>query len=820
MSPPSFFSPDGSLNGGLSKKRPNQGDRVVCILNKKPQLGILKYIGTTHFAEGEWCGILLDEACGKNDGSVRGVRYFRCKNKHGIFVHSHKVRTAYDITLSRLNLLESPCSQQSPEKKEDGVLNSEQSMSSKNVEVARADDVVYKHRDVKSLRLTRRNRSVSLDRYLFLKAKQLAKGLNIFLHNAEKSEEMNTSTQNLINRSRSMPKISKKNFSDSNEYCLNSEMAPLEKNLWHEKMELNVVNKEPISVGVDRNKPMADVPHLSDDRINNLVGDHDQETLSANSTLENSSTRSRQNGVHTSVNQNSANGEKIAIHKKVGHAVSLDTHLMIETGQLTVMPNSENNEYTCTSHLSVKEDPFIQGRHCSCPSLHCADHFSESITTCLDLGRVERSIIPEAENDNRIDTGKAARLPSNDEIHHKHIGYSHAQSDTLQKISDDKFINGESLTFRDSELTHTRSWPCLTSTPKKSLRHCSSSSDINTCSTLGRSGDYEDVFDERIPLILVPVKPISNNTVQRCLNLNNIDSVSQVSGNTAVNKTVKSLPRESQDQAVDAGSNYTDSLSGSQASLSSTGTSDGKGKKMSATRRIPSSVKGAKSKSTSIPTTSNNVSKPAQQKQFRLGQTRQQQNQKVHLSSENKLPNTTATSAEYNTGVKIQKRHTLATIPDLKSFVPRPAVSKRQMSAGIKEQSSRDESRPSKLPVKKTSTPSQISKPAVPPKLEKKTDTASVQRRHSAAASRPPVAPVVKRESGLARSDSKVRKPSKASLPQKTSGKEKDMAVIGQKVMGGQTPTSVKGPKGSVPTAGSKPQTSRVTRSSSSVKGN
>ena len=206
----------------MTKKRPNQGDRVVCILNKKPQLGVLKYIGRTHFAEGEWCGIVLDEACGKNDGCVRGVRYFRCKNKHGIFVHSHKVRTADDITLSRLNLLESPFSPQSPEKNIKEGNHNEQSMSSGDVEVMRSNDrEVSKYRDInKPIKHTRRNRSVSLDRYLFLKAKQLAKGLNMFLHNTEKSEKMNTWEQNCVNRSRSMPKISKDIFPDSSEYCL------------------------------------------------------------------------------------------------------------------------------------------------------------------------------------------------------------------------------------------------------------------------------------------------------------------------------------------------------------------------------------------------------------------------------------------------------------------------------------------------------------------------------------------------------------------------------------------------------------------------
>lgn len=802
----------------MTKKRPNQGDRVVCILNKKPQLGVLKYIGRTHFAEGEWCGIVLDEACGKNDGCVRGVRYFRCKNKHGIFVHSHKVRTADDITLSRLNLLESPFSPQSPEKNIKEGNHNEQSMSSGDVEVMRSNDrEVSKYRDInKPIKHTRRNRSVSLDRYLFLKAKQLAKGLNMFLHNTEKSEEMNTWVQNCVNRSRSMPKISKDIFPDSSEYCLGGDMGDLEKNVWNEKTAFDAVNKDYISVGADHNKPskMTGVLDLPRDGINNLAGDL-QAPLSVQSSLENSS--NKQNGFQPSKDQIYLNGGKSALQKKVGHAVSLDTHLMVEKGHLTLMSNSENNEYTCAAHLSTKEDPFIQGLHCSCPSLHCADHFSEAITACLDLGRREKLAIPEAENENRSNTGRSAKLLGKDNTQQKHPGCLHVQSDTLHKISDNnKLVNGDSLISSDNKSTQVRSWPCLTSTPKKPLRRCSSSSDIHAESALNRSGDYDEVFDDNIPSILATVKPISNNTVKRPLDLNCIDtSLSQASGIKAANKTVKS-----HDQVVDTGSNYTESLSGSQASLSSTGTSDSKGKKMSATRRIPSSVKAPKSKSTSIPTKSSNTSKTTQQKQSRLEQMRQQQNQKVNLSSEGKFPNRTGPSSGHKQEGKIQKRHTLATIPDQKSFVPRPAVNKRPTSGSIIEQSPREESKTSKLPVKKLSAPSQISKPAAATKLERKKDSAAVQKQLNTAGSRPPVAPAVKKESGLARSDSNARKPNRTSLPHKATGKEKEFAGNGCKAIGGQTPASAKGSKVSSTAVGSKPQTANVKRSSSSVKGN
>jgi dynactin 1 len=38
------------------------------------------------FAEGQWIGVELQDASGKNDGSVRGKRYFECEPNYGMFV--------------------------------------------------------------------------------------------------------------------------------------------------------------------------------------------------------------------------------------------------------------------------------------------------------------------------------------------------------------------------------------------------------------------------------------------------------------------------------------------------------------------------------------------------------------------------------------------------------------------------------------------------------------------------------------------------------------------------------------------------------------
>lgn len=53
------------------------------------QQRIVRYIGQTHVAEGNWLGIELPKPEGKNDGSdgsLRGERYLSCLAFHGLFV--------------------------------------------------------------------------------------------------------------------------------------------------------------------------------------------------------------------------------------------------------------------------------------------------------------------------------------------------------------------------------------------------------------------------------------------------------------------------------------------------------------------------------------------------------------------------------------------------------------------------------------------------------------------------------------------------------------------------------------------------------------
>lgn len=61
----------------------------------KGQRGTVAYIGATLFATGKWVGVILNEAKGKNDGTVQGKRYFTCEENHGIFVRQSQVSPSY-----------------------------------------------------------------------------------------------------------------------------------------------------------------------------------------------------------------------------------------------------------------------------------------------------------------------------------------------------------------------------------------------------------------------------------------------------------------------------------------------------------------------------------------------------------------------------------------------------------------------------------------------------------------------------------------------------------------------------------------------------
>ncbi|KAG7394268.1 hypothetical protein PHYBOEH_005423 [Phytophthora boehmeriae] len=67
---------------------PSLGSKV-CVHGK--HTGIVTFTGQVHYAKGEFVGVALSSPVGKNDGSVKGVRYFECSPCHGLMVRPEDV---------------------------------------------------------------------------------------------------------------------------------------------------------------------------------------------------------------------------------------------------------------------------------------------------------------------------------------------------------------------------------------------------------------------------------------------------------------------------------------------------------------------------------------------------------------------------------------------------------------------------------------------------------------------------------------------------------------------------------------------------------
>jgi len=58
----------------------------VTVQNAPTKLGTVMYTGLVEGLAGYWVGIKYDEPLGKNDGSIKGKKYFECQQNYGAFV--------------------------------------------------------------------------------------------------------------------------------------------------------------------------------------------------------------------------------------------------------------------------------------------------------------------------------------------------------------------------------------------------------------------------------------------------------------------------------------------------------------------------------------------------------------------------------------------------------------------------------------------------------------------------------------------------------------------------------------------------------------
>ena len=103
--------------------------------NDKIVTGVIKFIGLTSFSEGNWVGIHLDKAIGKNDGSVQNTRYFNCPNNHGIFVRPNLVHP-------------SSSSSSSNRKNKDKEMNINEALLNMKLKVSKAMDIINQQLEI------------------------------------------------------------------------------------------------------------------------------------------------------------------------------------------------------------------------------------------------------------------------------------------------------------------------------------------------------------------------------------------------------------------------------------------------------------------------------------------------------------------------------------------------------------------------------------------------------------------------------------------------------------------------------------------------
>ena len=61
------------------------------VLIQKRKRGIVRYLGRTKFAGGDWVGIELEEATGRHNGTVEGYYYFSAPINMGLFVRATSI---------------------------------------------------------------------------------------------------------------------------------------------------------------------------------------------------------------------------------------------------------------------------------------------------------------------------------------------------------------------------------------------------------------------------------------------------------------------------------------------------------------------------------------------------------------------------------------------------------------------------------------------------------------------------------------------------------------------------------------------------------
>jgi hypothetical protein len=74
------------------------GERVV--VQGYNSIGVLRFVGKHVTSNDFRCGVEFDDAIGRNNGTVKGHKYFECQELHGVLVAPYKVSLVKELSLS------------------------------------------------------------------------------------------------------------------------------------------------------------------------------------------------------------------------------------------------------------------------------------------------------------------------------------------------------------------------------------------------------------------------------------------------------------------------------------------------------------------------------------------------------------------------------------------------------------------------------------------------------------------------------------------------------------------------------------------------